>query len=426
MFHRVHLRLTLLFSVVTAFILLGMSFLFLYIYTQNLKETALSKFQNDMAAFKDDLEISTSVSYEWLMSMQKNYGYDFYIYDNEVPFRFVKETKSERQMQLIDDVRAYFDKQQEDFRVIATQAMHKELEYHTQKENYFVGRITIPGKQGNTFLYVIYPLAGLRVQIQALALRAVLLLLASIVLLFLFSWFYTKRLLKPIQQAQERQTQFIAAASHEVRNPVNTILSALSAMEKGDAAQQREFVLIAQNEGKRLRLLTEDLLTLARGESQSFPVSFGEVQLDTILLECYEAFTASAKEKAVSLRIELPESTLKAEHMDGARIRQVVSILLDNALSYTPGGGTVILRGSETARQYRIEVIDNGIGIGNEQKKHIFERFYRADASRGNKSHFGLGLCIAKEIVTIHGGGISVKDTPGGGASFLVCIPKQF
>ena len=358
------------------------------------------------------------------MSIQQNYRYDFYIYDNNIPFRFIKETKSKRQLNLIKSIQTYSESQKSDSYIITTEAVHKEFEYNSDTENYFVSVLTIPGNKGDTIIYILYSLSQLKSQMYSLCLRAAILIVSASVLLFAFSWFYTKGLLKPIQQSRDRQTQFIAAASHEIRNPVSTILFALGAMEKGNAAEQKKFTLIAQNEGKRLRLLTEDLLTLARSDNQSFPVSFGKVQLDTIIVESYEAFTAPTLEKGIHLCIELPKNTLQAEHMDGERIRQVISILLDNAISYTPAGGTIRLICSENAKQHCIEVIDNGTGITDENKKHIFDRFYRADASRENKSHFGLGLCIAKEIVTMHGGTISVKDTPGGGASFLVCIPK--
>lgn len=105
-------------------------------------------------------------------------------------------------------------------------------------------------------------------------------------------------------------------------------------------------------------------------------------------------------------------------------MKQVITILLDNAISYTPAGGTVILKCSETAKAYCIEVVDNGIGIDDTAKKRIFDRFYRADDSRTSKAHFGLGLSIAKEIVELHYGTILVSDTKGGGATFRVTLPK--
>lgn len=105
-------------------------------------------------------------------------------------------------------------------------------------------------------------------------------------------------------------------------------------------------------------------------------------------------------------------------------MKQVIAILLDNAISYTPEGGTVSLKCSETVKSYCIEVADSGIGIDDAAKKRIFDRFYRADESRTSKSHFGLGLSIAKEIVELHHGTILVSDTKGCGATFRVTLPK--
>lgn len=425
MFRKVHLRLTLLFSTVTVLILLGMSVLLLTLYQENLTQNANAGFQNDMAAFSADFEANRTVSHDRLMQLQHNYSYDFYLYDQGAPLRFTTETKSQRQLALAAEIAAAFAAKEENANLVMTRTTHRVLRYDAGEDTCLAGRITIPGDRGDTEIYVLSPLSGLLTQLRAMRQRVVLLDLEAALLLVLFSWYFTKRLLKPIAEAQTRQAQFVAAASHEIRNPVNTILSAISAMEKANETEREEFTRIAQSEGERLRCLTDDLLTLARSQAHAFPVSFGEVQLDTLLLACYEAFLAPAREKNIRLRIELPQAQLRARHMDGERIRQVIAILLDNAISYTPDGGEILLRGSETAKACCIEVIDNGVGIRPAQKRHIFERFYRADAARESKAHFGLGLCIAKELVGMHHGTISVKDTPGGGATFVVSLPKE-
>lgn len=107
---------------------------------------------------------------------------------------------------------------------------------------------------------------------------------------------------------------------------------------------------------------------------------------------------------------------------DRERIEQVLSILLDNALSYTPENGRICLSLAGTSDRPTIRVSDNGIGIPDSEKESIFDRFYRCDKAHKDKMHFGLGLCIAQEIIHMHKGKIWVEDTPGGGATFVIIL----
>lgn len=423
MFRRVHLRLTLLFTFVSTLIIIIMSAFYLCFNYQSLKKNAMLSFRNDINVFTSSFERNTSISYDWLLDLQSNYDYSFYIYDNGIPFRFVQDSKNAEQKQFSENLRNYAG---ENVSISAASytAVHEEFSYRTDGEQYYVSLIVIPGEKSSSEIYVVHSLNKISIQMRQLCLRFLCVILISAAVLLLFSRFYTKRLLSPIRESQIRQSQFISAASHEIRNPVNTIISALGAMEKCDVSQRQEFAEIAKKEGRRLMLLTDDLLMLARSDNHSFQAHFGSAELDTILLDCYEAFIAPTKEKNIRLSAELPEQTFHAEHVDGERIRQVISILLDNAISYTPEGGRIRLKCSKTAKAYLIEVADSGIGISDEDKPHIFERFYRADKARESKSHFGLGLCIASEIVQLHRGTICVKDTVGGGATFTITLPK--
>lgn len=423
MFRKVHLRLTLIFTLVGTLIIVIMSAFYLCFNYQSLHKNAMLSFKNDINVFTSSFEKNTSVSYNWLLNLQSNYDYSFYIYDNGVPFRFIQDSKNAKQQQFSENLRNYAS---DNISISADSytAVHKEFSYRRDGERYYVSLIVIPGEKSFSEIYVVHSLNKISMQMRQLCLRFLCVILISSAVLLLFSRFYTRRLLSPIRESQIRQSQFISAASHEIRNPVNTIISALGAMEKCGGSQRQEFAEIAKKEGRRLMLLTDDLLMLARSDNHSFQAHIGSAELDTIILDCYEAFTAPAREKNIRLSAELPEQKLHAEHIDGERIRQVISILLDNAVSYTPEGGRILLKCSKTAKAYRIEVADSGVGISDEDKPHIFERFYRADKARESKSHFGLGLCIAKEIVQLHRGTISVKDTAGGGATFTVTLPK--
>lgn len=423
MFKKVHLSLTLLFTIVTTLILTIMSVFYLYTSHRSLYKNTLLSFQSDINTFTISFEKNSSVSYDWLLNLQSNYEYLFYLYDNGIPFRFTHDTKDESEQQLIEEIRDYYNNNISPLKS-PYRADHQEFSYKEKEIDYYVSVITIPGENVSSEIFVIYSLAEIESQLHTLYFKFGIVIILSIAVLFTFSWFYTNKLLKPIQESQEKQSQFIAAASHEIRNPVNTILSALRAMEKGTPEQQREFAAIAGKEGKRLVRLTNDLLILTRSENHIFQVNFERTELDTLVLECYEAFSYLAREKKIKLSVELPDDTLVANHVNSERLKQVIAILLDNAISYTPEGGTVIMKCTETTKTYCIEVIDNGIGIDDAVKKQIFDRFYRVDDSRTSKSHFGLGLSIAKEFVKLHHGTINVYDTDGGGTTFRVTFPK--
>lgn len=107
------------------------------------------------------------------------------------------------------------------------------------------------------------------------------------------------------------------------------------------------------------------------------------------------------------------------------KVSQILTILIDNALSYVPEGGSIRLQAKKEPGAIAISVSDNGPGIPDSEKDSVFQRFYRSDASRNDKQHFGLGLCIAKEIALLHQGSLKILDTPGGGATFILKLPLQ-
>ena len=170
--------------------------------------------------------------------------------------------------------------------------------------------------------------------------------------------------------------------------------------------------------------LVNDMLSLANADNHSWTMFPSSCELDTLLLDTYEKYDSLMAKKHLRFHINLPDSSLSPCICDPGRISQVLGILLDNAISYVPEGGTVCLSLEETESDFRISASDNGPGIPDEAKKTIFQRFYRASDSRNDKSHFGLGLCIAKEIIVLHKGSIAVTDAPEGGALFLIRLPK--
>lgn len=228
----------------------------------------------------------------------------------------------------------------------------------------------------------------------------------------------------PLEESHRKQTEFIAAASHELRSPLAVILSGISALQTASPEDRPRFLSALHDEGTRMSRLVNDMLSLANADNQSWSIFPAPCELDTLVLDTYEKYEALMEQKHLRFSIGLPDTILAPCTCDASRISQVLCILLDNAISYVPENGKIRLSLTETDSSFRISVQDNGPGIPDEKKKSVFERFYRADSARNDKQHFGLGLCISHEIITLHKGDISVSDTPGGGAVFTVSLPK--
>ena len=190
-----------------------------------------------------------------------------------------------------------------------------------------------------------------------------------------------------------------------------------------DKKDAQMFFDIIQSEGEHMTRLIGDMLSLANADNDSWSIHPKQTELDTLLLQTYEKYETIANQKGLTLSIELPDLEVPPCRCDGERIAQVLSILLDNAFSYTPCGGSVRLSLSAERNYFQLLVADNGPGIPAELKPLVFERFYRADTSHEDKTHFGLGLCIAHEIIKLHKGKIWIEDTLGGGATFLIRLP---
>ncbi len=422
MFRKVHIRLTMVFTTVCTLILAIMSIFYLYLNYCSIYNNAFTSFQNNMTIFSSELSKSHTISHEWLQSIQKDYNYYLFVYDNNAPMKFTIQNKSDTNLMLIKNIKQRFTNDVNQMQR-STISQHKEISCSIDGKRIFISIITIPGKNGSTEIYAVDILKNEREQIWKLGIHFIIIIILAFAALFIFSYVFTRMLLKPIRQAHEQQAHFIAAASHEIRNPVNTIISALDAMDKSEGTQRDSFADIARKEGNRLILLTEDLLTLARSDNGNFTSNFAPAELDTILLDCYEAFMAPAQEKEIHINIKLPEENVPIANIDSERIKQVISILLSNAVSYTPERGKIDISYSVETQWHIIIISDNGSGISDEDKRHIFERFYRADHAREDRSHFGLGLAIAKEIIDLHNGKIFVKDNDSGGASFIVYLP---
>jgi two-component system OmpR family sensor kinase len=223
------------------------------------------------------------------------------------------------------------------------------------------------------------------------------------------------------EEALSRQRCFAADASHELRTPLTSIAGYAQMLEEwglGDPRTAREGVAAIRRESERMQRMVEALLALTRGD-EGAPLEIEDHDLAAVAEEA--AQTAAGGKIAVKY---LPAKQPVGASFDRDRIRQVASILLDNAVKYTQEGGKVTVTARERNGWAELEVSDTGVGIPEEQLPLIFERFHRADPSRAAGGS-GLGLSIARQIAEAHGGKIEVESTPGEGSTFTLLLPKR-
>ena len=430
MFKKVHVRLTLLCAGITAVIMIVMSLCYLYVSEDGLYKNQFQAFQNDINTITTNLEQQSVISMEWLSKMEAQGNYLFYVLDNGIPFLYNQlndpDISQARTLLLEESLDAYQNilSGSSVDRAGSYNAWHLEFEFTSASTDIkYFGSVMNMGKNASSLeIIVLSSLESLEEQIREQRLRFIGIDFAAILMLTVFSWIFTGRLLHPIIENQQKQAQFVASASHELRTPLAVILSASECCKTAPPEKQEGFLKTISNEGARMSALVSDMLTLSGSDSHHFSVQLQAIELDTLLMNSYEAFEPLAKEKSISLFIHLPEHALPLCNADPERISQVISILLHNAISYTPEGGKIELSLSCQKTHFHISVCDNGIGISDEEKKRVFDRFYRAEKSRSTKEHFGLGLSIAYEIVKAHNGSILVTDTPGGGSTFTVIL----
>lgn len=225
----------------------------------------------------------------------------------------------------------------------------------------------------------------------------------------------------PVQEAMERQEQFVAAASHELRSPLTTIRTGF-ALLKTEPESERHLTLM-RREAERMSRLIDELLILAGGGSLRRNFRPEAIEPDTLLIDFADTQTALAEKQRLYLELDLPGTAVPPIRADADRVRQMLAILTDNALRYAPKGSAVTLRLRLREKHCCLSVIDRGPGIPDSEKKRVFDRFYRGSVSRSDPDHFGLGLSVARELAQVHGGSVTLADTPGGGATFTIWLP---
>jgi len=232
-------------------------------------------------------------------------------------------------------------------------------------------------------------------------------------------------LLARLDQSFESMRRFVADASHELRTPVAVIRGEADVALSADrsAAEYRASLAIVLDESRRLSLLVEDLLNLARADAGRVRLQTQDFYLNELVTDCCRSAQAMAGVR--QLKLECRAGSDLQYRGDEQLLRRLVMNLLDNAIRYTPPGGTVSAALEPNGTAVKLQVADTGIGIAADDTTRVFERFYRAGESRSREDGgFGLGLAIVKWIAESHHGSVNCDSAVGEGSVFTVTLPR--
>lgn len=280
------------------------------------------------------------------------------------------------------------------------------------------------------YLYAGLDITPIHDFLNLLKLIMIILLFIFLILAVVIGNFMAGRAMIPIQTSFQRQREFVADASHELRTPLSVMQASLEVVESEENNKLTDFSIQViedmKDEVKRMSRMVSELLTLARVDSGATQILKEFFDFQPVLDKLIRSMNHLAEKKNINLTANIPKEIMI--YADEERLTQLVYILLDNAVKYTPENGDVLLDISFFSKKgkemMKINVADNGIGIPENERDEIFKRFYRIDKVRSRDlGGSGLGLSIAKWIVEEHGGIIYVESKWEKGSSFTVQIP---
>lgn len=448
-------RLAWLYTATTGTILTICLFFVLLFFWREAWRQQLEQFDASYLSLLSRLQSDTIISDGWLAKLEAEQKIILHIEENGIPLRFQGAWSPPSSRDLLIGLGK--EKAQEEGIWLASSPVSSQLNQSSRftivgpaGDRYYGKSAVFSTKNGVRGLCILGQKTPILKQLGPLLLLLCVLEPAALCLLFCISRRFVGRLLAPVQSSREKQARFIAAASHELRSPLAVIRASAEALcadmdarlhppyvdtkkDPGPTIGQRDARKLCQaidRECVRMSRLIEDMLLLASVDAGAWSLDIRPVDADTLLLEAYEAFAPLCRQKKVRLHLDLPEDPLPQIQADPQRLTQILSILLDNALTYTPSGRQIGIQAeirtpSQDTRTLAICIWNEGPQIPDRDKERIFERFYQSDPSRQDKQHFGLGLCIARELAAIQGGDLTARDHPGGGALFRLRIPTD-
>ena len=286
------------------------------------------------------------------------------------------------------------------------------LRYYTSNDN---------GKTRIAFLDATSDIAAM----AELVVSSLLVGLFALLAFFFVSLLLANLALKPVEAAWNRQKQFVADASHELKTPLTVILAnqkILLAHPEKTVAEQSQWIENTQSEGDRMKSLVEDLLFLAKTDDGVSKETLSDVNLSDVAQGSMLSFASLAFESGIMLNDSIQPGII----LTGSepKLRRLCGVLLDNALKYVNRNGTVDIELNAENGFAQLRVHNTGTPIPEEELPHLFERFYRVDRAR-SAGGYGLGLSIAQSIVEAHGGRITVSSSNAAGTTFTAILPLR-
>lgn len=442
MFQKLRIYFTIWYTVTTALILIAvMTAGYLYYRNQTLKQEKQT-IENAISMVSYKLISSNIVEDSWISDQENLYHAIIHIEDNGLPFLYgVTEEQSKNRTAIIK-------KAKEKALSFGIDTTHYPIRFTDENITpifkisnkngalYYACTSQIVNTNSWQTITIIKDFSTILDKLRFLAMLVLGICILSIFLFLCMSWYITGKMLAPLEENQQKQKEFIAAASHELRSPLAVIRATVygiqNAMERKENRGEKNWLLEAKEqlsdmdqEAIRMSKLIDSLLTLASAGTGNWTIHKKKTDLETFLIEAYDSFSRLMILKHIKFDLILPENPLPEISFDADRILQVLRILMDNAITYTPENSTIALRTGIQKQYIYLDVMDDGPGISDSHQKHIFDRFYQADFSRSDKNHFGLGLCIGKEIMELHGGGLIYLNDQCKGACFRILLHQK-
>jgi len=246
--------------------------------------------------------------------------------------------------------------------------------------------------------------------------------IGSLIAFFIVSLYLANWAVKPIKKSWDQQRQFVADASHELKTPLTVILAntdIILSHKEDTIVNQLKWIDYIKTEGERMATLINDLLFLAKIDANNNDTTLSKINFSDIVWNCILPFESIAYEEEKTINTEItPDIFING---DSNKLKQLIFILIDNAVKYSNEKGKIKVILTSTHDKVTLSINNTGEPIPSEKIPHIFDRFYRVDESRARKKDgYGLGLSIAKSIVEMHNGKISISSSESGGTTFTI------
>lgn len=423
MIKSLQIRLTIYLSVFLTIIMVAVCAIYTYITSANISNRNRLEYENNIIYFYSYLYQSDIINFSNISQFTDK---GFYVellsenYAQKYPTASIPDAET-----IIDRLditstseywKNYYDSVQQKVPV------HSESTFQYEKVEYWISYAVIQNHEKSYTVILLYSTLNEKLEIRRLCMKFSLVCLCATIVLFIISFYFVRKVLIPVKEAYNKQEEFIAVASHELRSPLTVIKASLSAMPNSGSEELEHYKSIANAECLRMTDLINDMLLLANMKINKKKNAFQDCDPSDIIINCYNRFEELVLGKGLKFHVSFPEQPLKHYKLDKDRITQLLVILLDNALSYTESG-TITLSAYEEHDRLRLSVSDTGKGIPDSMKKRIFDKFFSADQSHSQNEHYGLGLSIAKEIAALHHAVIEVTDNEGGGSVFTILFP---